>query len=924
MDCHEALMARRRKKTGRTNTSQRSKLSNMEKSLPALPPPNARATVYSPDSNDSAYSQNYATQIEGPSMSKNISELRNPESRPSTSEQPTPTRGKKDPPGTQLLVETKRTVVNKPADALTLPSTTFSDKRKSHMSQRSDMSGGEEFFPLAFDPTPPIVQSPTMSKPPTPKMGEEKPRDYFTKSMNSPGFSSKTASPHIAYQEKGRQASRDAASREAISSRSGSATASPYAAIDRGREKSDDNTNSSQVARTGVLSDEKFKLQDAPKMKRPIHSSKSSRNDVSRGDEDRIVMSHQAGPDVGLDDVPEDAFSTPRLSQESSPTSMNDSPQAPPQHPSILAKLPKRGDSLESTKRQQQTIPRKELNPAANIPTSLTDVLSSSTANAKPADLAKANGGKIISAPFESPTSKSLYNTPDITQTDGKKGSESFVDPRAPPMPPPGSSRSRNESISTITEGQKSPALPRYSAQGDFTMDEDMARILGNDEAGSSFLKRVSNSVRHGRSYSDKAGRNSRDRWPRSPAGAGTLGQEISSPSTASPESKEEVTWFRNELRRERQKLIDREKRIAQLEGQLQGTASITQVNSELKEKRSTMVVLDTQKEIVVRELEVLTDHIATAKANKEPLDVNKMTNAVLRNFAQELETLKNSFSPQIEESIQKRNELVDEIANLTQLKEKSFMEFEQLSSKNAQLADLNNQLVGQIQGLYKANSGADTRGVNGLGIYNHKSEKSNFSVDSGDLVKYSGNDAITMDSATTIAAGEAEPATVLQGPHVVNIRKGQPKKFDWRKGQKVAKGVTKGLKGAFSSAQQSYSRDLEFAETGAYGTGRAPPVAQDYSSMSKGTGESGGKGGFGFLNNQKGPSNKNGLYGNPQQGNASTPSLLVDAAAHLYGSDLEQRAEFEKTDIPGIVIRCIGEVEDRGKPFHCTTHIHC
>jgi hypothetical protein len=37
-------------------------------------------------------------------------------------------------------------------------------------------------------------------------------------------------------------------------------------------------------------------------------------------------------------------------------------------------------------------------------------------------------------------------------------------------------------------------------------------------------------------------------------------------------------------------------------------------MNSELREKRSTMVVLDTQKEIVVRELEVLTEHIAAAK----------------------------------------------------------------------------------------------------------------------------------------------------------------------------------------------------------------------------------------------------------------------------------------------------------------------
>ena len=52
MDCHEALMARRRKKTAR-NAQQRQKSSSnnaahLDKSLPAIPPPEARKTLYSP------------------------------------------------------------------------------------------------------------------------------------------------------------------------------------------------------------------------------------------------------------------------------------------------------------------------------------------------------------------------------------------------------------------------------------------------------------------------------------------------------------------------------------------------------------------------------------------------------------------------------------------------------------------------------------------------------------------------------------------------------------------------------------------------------------------------------------------------------------------------------------------------------------
>lgn len=51
MDCHEALMAKRRKKTAR-NAAQRQKLTSnnnaqLDKSLPAIPPPEARKTLYS-------------------------------------------------------------------------------------------------------------------------------------------------------------------------------------------------------------------------------------------------------------------------------------------------------------------------------------------------------------------------------------------------------------------------------------------------------------------------------------------------------------------------------------------------------------------------------------------------------------------------------------------------------------------------------------------------------------------------------------------------------------------------------------------------------------------------------------------------------------------------------------------------------------
>jgi hypothetical protein len=258
------------------------------------------------------------------------------------------------------------------------------------------------------------------------------------------------------------------------------------------------------------------------------------------------------------------------------------------------------------------------------------------------------------------------------------------------------------------------------------------------------------------------------------------------------------------------------------------------------------------------------------------------MRNVVLRDFAEALQRLKDSFAPQIEDSIQKRNDLVDEISSLTQMKDKSFQEFEQLSLKNAQLADLNNQLVHQIQELYKANSGVPNEPArpapNGLGIYSHHKDKSQISIDSREARTAFTENSMTT-SATTLQQEEAEPVTVLQGPQVVNIRKGgQPKKFNWKKGgQNVAKGVTKGLKGAFSSTQQSYSRELQFAENTPYS---ATLPGQEYASIPR-TGNEPARQGFGLFGNPKAAPKGNAPW--KGQSNGSSSALPLDASTCMF-----------------------------------------
>ncbi|KAL4915086.1 Chimaerin and related Rho GTPase activating protein [Aspergillus aurantiobrunneus] len=520
---------------------------------------------------------------------------------------------------------------------------------------------------------------------------------------------------------------------------------------------------------------------------------------------------------------------------------------------------PKRGDSLES---RHHKVPRKEVGQSPG------------TKSTSPTE--QWNEGDTLNK-----------STPHSEESPRIQRNDSYEQAK---------SRARPNSISTPQRSDASRPMDygtsslRYSGGGDFSMDEDMARIMGSDDQPSqsseSFLRRMSNSVRHNRSYSDKGSRLSKDsKWPKSPVNGSSPKASASSPEQGETD---EITWLRNELRKERRLVTERDQKIAEMDAVLKATADVKQVNTELNEKRSTIVVLDARKEIVMRELTVLTEHLESEKrgSTSGPLDLSKLTNKALRDFVESIQSLKDSYTPQIEDLMQKRNEAAEELAKVNRMKDKSFQEFEQLSSKNAQLAELNNQLVHQIQELYKANNSTDGgRGTNGLGIYSHGKEKSLSSIDALKAAE------LPQSMSTPNMSEEAEPATVVPGPQVVSIRKGQPRKFNWKKGgQNVAKGVTKGLKGAFMSSESNTS-----ATDGISGLPRSQ--TQDPSRQ-----------GFGFFGNQR---SKQAGTRMPQAD--SVPALAEVPPTGLFGTDLEQRMEHEKSIIPGIITRCIQEVELRG-----------
>lgn len=726
--------------------------------------------------------------------------------------------------------------------------------------------------------------------------------------------SSQASSPHIAYQA----GHRDATSEPGEGTRRRrERTATSSSNPDVSRERPRDAPTETRPPRSGDEESDQFTLQEVPKSKKssaPARNSKpggfSQTIDTSgmieksssapasaniRIQEQHVVLSarelpasHEHGHDlsmIGSSVGKHEANERDHLVSDDSP--WKPASQSSSSSSAQLDALPQRSDSLAKSGAKKHIV-RREVG-AGHVGHLLTTQSNQETDTGKSAVApllspagppvqppAKVNGTPGGSTPMEIPLAGSGPENPPPRSRDrdrlsppGGTLSDAFMAPRPPPSIQPGSQKAKHESSSTQrSESSRngdppaSPKLPRYSAGGEFSMEDDMARILGNDEQDhASFLRRVSNSVRHARSYSDRGTRLSREqKWPRSPlAGSPSTASvhENGSPAS-SPELREELSWLKNELQRERQKTAAKEHRLSELETAMEARNNIRQMNSELREKRSTMVVLDTQKEIVVRELEVLTEHIAAAKKSGEPLDVGRMSNLVLREFAESLQALKDSFAPPIEDLTQRRNELIEEVSSLTQLRDKTFQEFEQLSSKNAQLAELNNHLVHQIQELRTLHPSPSTETVqappNGLGIYTpHAKEKYSTSLDGRDLRTPSITDS-NLTGSTVMPDHDGDHASYLTTPQLVKIRKAQPKKFNWkRSGHTVAKGVTKGLKGAFTSSDSNkVSRDGQYLE--------GPPEGSMSSSqelvnghVNRGQMHDPSRQGFGFFGNPKG-----------------------------------------------------------------------
>ncbi|CAJ2512890.1 Uu.00g010090.m01.CDS01 [Anthostomella pinea] len=865
MSCHESLMARRRKKSkAAAQAKAREKEGSpmvVDKSLPALPPNAIPPNAFSNDRVDP--DSDTPTELSPrprPSYTHNGSSSRS-SSRPARS----PERPSEHPPRDL---------------SLSLPSHSYRNNRNSAVFSGSDITGNPPtddqsfFIPVALDPSP-LPSSTPRSITEVETNRKTKERDYFSIPKTTTGTSerkadSQSSTPHIAFQEKGRQPSSDydnppakslgrKLSKSSRVDRNSSSKPSPAASDDR-----------SQRLANGKP--DEFKLQEAPKSKKLNARNNSQSN----------TFQESVGPrDGSAARKDKDALTNVPVSESA-------------QHLHTGEKTSTPRSSQDSRFKEDDDV---RPNDAVGAPTG--------------------NNGKPI-ARKELPVTASRNGNvapPRPTMGDQNTG-DPYMAPRAPPAPP---AHGASQDAGGQTGGQKtSPILPRWSAGGDFTMDEDMARILGTDEGSSSLLRRVSNAVRHGRTNSTESSSNpprvghhtrsvsettratASPRWPKSPTGEDSVNgnrHDISSPLAFS--SRDDAALLKRRLR-------NSEQRVAELERQLPNEKDLKNLTQKLEEKRKTVSVLDTQTEIMIRQLEVLAGYVERAKDTKKPIDPRELEESALRDFVQKLEKLKQSMSANLEQLHSERDQLLEEKNRAVAERDGARAEFDQLVSKNAQLADLNNDLTQRIQERFQKHS--DPRSpANGLGIYQHNKAASSNSVSL---------DTSSIQTGTTIIAADQEEPILETGPTVVKIGKGQVKKFNWKKGSKamaqnIAKGVNRtvvafqqperhpgGMGGEGMSIGLPYNMTVQSVES---------PVTQlpPASGPNRQNADPGRQGFFGFKKQQNLPRNMSSL-------NSSTPTI-AEAPTVLFGSELSERADYERRQIPCVVTRCIEEVELRG-----------
>jgi len=179
---------------------------------------------------------------------------------------------------------------------------------------------------------------------------------------------------------------------------------------------------------------------------------------------------------------------------------------------------------------------------------------------------------------------------------------------------------------------------------------------------------------------------------------------------------------------------------------------------------------------------------------------MDELQSDLIRGLAKELEDLKQTLKAEIQDLITQRDQLLEDVENYGRLREQAIQETGQLNMKNAQLADLNNELTRRIQGQFKANK----HQLPGLGIYDGGAQEL---VDIREVDKRAAASSASTSLSTigTPYHETVEAPEVMVAQKATTVKHGaQPKKFFWKKpGASIMKGAGKGFNRVFASDSQ-------------------------------------------------------------------------------------------------------------------------
>ncbi|KAK6346792.1 Rho-type gtpase-activating protein [Orbilia brochopaga] len=616
---------------------------------------------------------------------------------------------------------------------------------------------------------------------------------------------------------------------------------------------------------------------------------------ISQTGDNTIVPSHARKPTNQMDnfklqEVPRTKRATPKL-----PTEDDDDDSSPadaeipirftpePRKDSLMSSAPTQGakptapadkqtdkqaDSQNEFVRSHQSSVSRKTNSETEVEAANSEIISNYASSATSATGASPGSHKKAQASVSSSTA-----------------------PRNPQHRPATSHGSGQSSSFTLLNGS-SPVLPPFKSELNF--EEEIGKIFNTpNDHGSPSMRRTSKSVKHGRSHSDMATRTS------------MLSPEL--PEVLDSNAKEENTLLKNALRRSTQHVVE-------LESKLNTSVEVKEsLENDIQEKRTTVASLEADKELAIAELSVLRERLADVDV--KTVNFDEFVAGTLQEIASRINALKESHKQELEDLIAKKNATVEETATAMRLRDEAIQDTEQLNLKNAQLADLNNELTRRIQGNFMKNKVAmqnfhagASHATNGTAAYG----------DGGDL-KHTPSHTGSTSTITTNVISETttlheEGAAVVAAPHVVNIRKpgGPAKKFNWKKGgAAVGKGVGKAFNRVFASdAQNDHHietpmtlQSQPFSST-AYG----PPVHTIDSPGFKTNGVDHSQQSYG--------TQRTGLLKKLKGGNQHHGSMSGGAVVPLLGSELDARVQYEGRRIPLIITKCLAEVESRGLDY--------